>query len=516
MPKALGDYKPGFQRSVRSDVEVVLYRHEDPLNPVILSPTYTGLAKFDGKGSGSYNPSLIAASTSKAMGSASGTFNLTVKRSKMVDSLFKNLSDDCWIDITFKEYNRSWHTLRGIIDEIRETKATGGDGTTTETFTISGRDFGKIWEITPVWFSPYATGDITTETVVLQVFQGVPEFFGSPAKSVYAFMQGFLEKLAIKNGPNWNPPKTMPGISATGFLDSVAFTCKPNADGSSAYYQNAPPRFNFNPGGMSPQGTLWDLAQQYSDPLLTELWVDVLPGGDPLSPAIVNKGEYTNKDTKMTVVFRDKPFPFLDPKVDLGFAPTWDDIPIINVRRQEIVSANLGKSGYERYNAFYTTPLLDQELLPQYAIYSLAPLIDMEDVKRNGIRRFDAQSNVQMDYGKSWEAETVWDKQRNLLKDWYCLNPHMLSGTIALAHGRPDIKIGCRITIPGVNTDSFDGEPEENYYVEQVDHNWEFMRGTRTTLGVTRGWLGTNAEFMQALGEYAYKYTVTVFAPELA
>jgi len=95
---------------------------------------------------------------------------------------------------------------------------------------------------------------------------------------------------------------------------------------------------------------------------------------------------------------------------------------------------------------------------------------------------------------------------RYLLRDWYCMNPYFYSGSIELAHGRPDIKIGCRVRIPGAALSNNQEQPTETYYVETVNHVWQFGSGMRTILGVTRGWLGTDGSYMAALSTIADRY----------
>ena len=96
------------------------------------------------------------------------------------------------------------------------------------------------------------------------------------------------------------------------------------------------------------------------------------------------------------------------------------------------------------------------------------------------------------------------DTQRRIIRDWYCLNPYYLSGTLNLKIGRPDIKIGCRIRVPGAASE----DEDESYYVEQVSHNWTFGSSVKTTLGVTRGWIGTDDHHLDRLKKVVAPYTM--------
>ena len=320
-------------------------------------------------------------------------------------------------------------------------------------------------------------------------------------------MKSFLEALENVEGPNWTPPKSMPGIKGTSFLSNVNFNTL--SDGSSTYFQNIPQRLLFNLNAINPDGTLWDLAKQYSDPLFMEVYTDYLPKGDPFSKELSNSSDIGNND--MTVIIRDRPFPFLDTSVPVGYEDTWEELPIFTIIPQEIEMHNVSKSGYERYNAFYVSSRLYQEEVNSYSLSILAPLLDKDSIKRHGLRRFDVQSEIHPDpnnplaFGGN-NIAAICEYQRQLIRDWYCLNPYFLSGSISLAHGRPDIRIGCRLHIPGVRIGNKDIIPEENYYIEEVKNDWIFGRGVRTTLGVTRGWIGNMNTYYENLNKMVLRY----------
>lgn len=485
--------RPGFQGSETTTAKITLYQHGD--DPVILMGE--GSTDYSGRKSTDTVPSVVSLQTSKSIGTASGNCSLTVKPSKAAESLFDSLVDDDWIDISLGRHGNYWHVFRGLLDEIRVTKAVGGTGATTEVFTLTGRDFGRIWETTPVWFNPYASHDFVSEAKSREIFNGVLEIAKDPATVAFMFLRDFLEAIADDKGGNWNPPKGMPGIINDSFPDSVAF--------SKDWFQNVPARINFNLTGAVPQGTLWDLAKQYSDPMFTELYTDLLPDGDPFSPRIAAGDPLDPKDTKMTAVIRDKPFPVIYEGLP-EFTPSWDFLPLIDVQRQEIATADLGRSGFERFNTYFIAGLMQQENFPEHAISLLAPLYDAAGIRRHGMRRMDVQSSVQPDPSVSLDLTSLFANLRYLLRDWYCMNPYLYSGTIELAHGRPDIKIGCRVRIPGAVLSNNQERVTETYYVETVDHTWQFGSGIRTILGVTRGWLGTDAAYLEALAKVAGRY----------
>lgn len=501
--------RPGFQGSETTSVEVTIYNQGD--DPIVLTG---GTTEFQThrhgpvSGPGTSTPSLTGVNTFKALGAPSGSFNLTAKSFRpnpnFID-LFDQIVDDDWVDIVFTRHGRKYHTMRGLVDDVRRDRVVSGTGATSEVFTISGRDFGKVWEITPVWFSPQARENVHGH-VAAKVFTSKAELEDSgvagdslvlenPAAAVRGYMFGFLEELSGLGRANWNPPDTVPNIINGSFIESLYL----NVD----RFSNVPERIGIDPNFIMAGGTLWDLAKEWSDPLFTELFVDLLPDGDP---AYVNRqqgDELPIDQTKMTVVYRDIPFPIVGEEWtgDSGSSSPWFSLPLYIIPRESIRSFNIGRSGAERFNAFFVTSPLHQEALGANAIDIIAPLWDKEDILRHGLRRFDVSSK----YGAAGaELLNLVEQQRTAIRDWYAINPYLFNGTLELGMGIPDIRVGMRARVPGATTEDHD----ETYYVESVGHNWTYGPGLKTTLGVTRGWRGKDEAFLEALETLAGNYIV--------
>ena len=488
MPETTLENRPGFQGSETSRVEVDIYQHGD--DPVVLYSD-GGLYNLHGRRASDPSHCVVGVQTSKTLGAGSGQFSITIKPSKVAEAIFQWLVDDDWVDLVFYRHDQPWHVMRGLVDEVRRSKIVGGTGATSEVYTITGRDFTKIWEMTPVWFSPYANNDLVTDAVAHKVFEAIPSVAGAPDVSVPAYLKSFLEEIAKSAGVNWNPPSGMPTITDNSFLQSVKFW--------NANYQNKPSRKQFNPNFMQPSGTLWQLAQQHSDPLFTELYADLLPEDGPLSARLASGEPMDLGEMFMTVVIRDKPFPVSDAG---DFIDSWADLPMAIIPKQQVISSDLGRGGAERFNTYFVASLLHQEQTTKDSLSIITPLVNLEEIKRHGMRRMDVQSQMapdKLDFG------VMATQQRKIIRDWYALNPYMISGTLSLGVGRPDIRVGMRVRVPGVADDASD---DETYYVENVNHQWQFRMGTRTTLGVTRGWIGDDASYLEKLDSVVAKYVV--------
>ncbi len=482
----------GFQGSETSSAEFTVYTsNEDPI-------VFVGREGRDrkittaGRKAQDVDPSLISLSTNKTMGAASGSWTATLKPSKTAEKLFDQIIDDDWVDIVFTRHARRWHVMRGLVDDMRETTAVSGEGVTTSVFEITGRDFGKIWEVTPIWFSVF-TDEKITGGVSLKVFGGQPNIQGSPSKSVRGFLFGFMEELAGVGRAVWKPPSTVPNIIDGNFIDSVFFDDKG--------FTNIPARTGINPNYMMPNGTAWSLAQEWSDPGFSELYVDTLP--DKLNPQGEGNpfGEVLIEDTEMRVVFRDRPFP-TEEDVGTSTGP-WFQLPLHIIPRQAIINSDLGRSGHDRYNSFMIAPQLVQEVYGSLAIDGAAPLWNKDDILRHGMRRFDIMSRYT---APKADLVSLTETQRKRIRDWYALNAYFLNGSINLGLGQPNIHIGERVRIPGVFGDSGD----QTFYVEAVNHNWSFGPGIRTSLGVTRGWRGTEETYAEGLIKIIGKYELAI------
>lgn len=481
----------GFQGSETSWAELTIYQHGE--DPVVVCPPKL---ETSGRREADENPSLISCATSKALGQASGSFTAQLKPGRETEALFGRLTDDAWVDVTFYRHARPWHVMRGLLDEYRRNDSLSGRGATVSRYTLTGRDFTKIWELTPVWFSPWAN-DLVSQAVANRVFQGVPQILGTPADVVQAYLKSFLEEIG-QRGPDWKPPTGIPGLHGSTFLQNVVFHTKG--------FQNIPARRAFNPNYLNPQGTLWSLATQQADPAFVEVWADLLPDGDPLSPSLSSGEGVEIGDPRMTVVVRDRPFPVVagGNATIQGYQDAWADLPIARVPRQQLTQLDLGRSGLERFNAFFVAHYLQQEAMKAGALNVLAPLLDREDLAVHGLRRFDVQGTMIPDPLLGMSDQTLAEVQREIVRDWYGMNPYLLSGTANLGVGRPDIHIGQRVVIPG-----WGKNPKDIHaYVEQVGHSWQFGSTIKTSLGLTRGWLGTDESYRAALAKMVLRYEV--------
>ena len=473
------DNTPGFRGSETTSVEVTAYHRGD--DPIIFFSD-AGVRTFKGRTERDPDASITNVSTSKAMGASSGSFTVNLKPSEAMGRVLPDFRDyfidDDWIDITFLRHGKPYHTMRGLIENIEESESVAGKGATSKAFTLTGRDFGCIFDKTQVWFNKVVNE--IAEFVALNIFEGRTAI-GDPSELVQKIIYGFMGAQEDKGRANWLLPAEMPGAAAT-FADSFIF--------NDLEFTGLPERICASAQLMQPNGEgIWQLAQEYSDSMFTELFCDLSKDGYQLTPGL----ETAPGDTEMMLFFRDKPFP----NSLQGTTSPWHNLPILEVSRRDVKERRVARSTKDRFNAFFVSPQVYQEVGLTRDL--AAPLWDKEDIRTHGMRPFNVESRFST---KESDLINLASSQRERVRDWHCLSAYYLSGTIALARLFPDARIGTRLRLLNESE-----ERQEDYYIEQVDHSWSQMTGGRSTLGVTRGWIGGDGSLLSALDTIVGRYS---------
>jgi hypothetical protein len=441
-----------------------------------------GAVTFKGRTNGDVDASVTRVSTQKAMGSSAGSFSVSLKPSDHMGStlpdLMDTLVDDDWLDITFFRHGRPFHTMRGLIEDIVLIEGAAGRGPTTREYTLTGRDFGCIFEKTKVWFNRVVNE--IAEFVAIKIFEG-RNAIGNPGELVEKVLYGFMGALEDVGRANWILPKSMPGAQET-FAQTVLFA---------NLFNNVPARQGVSLQLMQPNGEgIWQLAQEYSDPMFTELFCDLITDVDGLS-AGMQSGSAPD-ETSMAIIYRDKPFINL---TDGGSSP-WFGLPLVEIPRTHVGKKRVSRSTKDRYNAFYVAPQVYQE--SGFTKDLMGPLWDETSIRTHGLRSFNIETRYTADESNLFN---LIEAQRLLVVDWHCLAPYFLSGTLPLQRLYPEVRVGTRVRVVGS-----DEAKQEDYYVEGVSHNWGQRTGGKTSLSVTRGWRGGSRDLIRAITEVSSRY----------
>ncbi len=391
--------------------------------------------------------------------------------------------------------------MRGLVDQIRRVTTVGSSGATTEAWRIVGRDFQKVWEDTVVFFNRYS-GENAVSGSTAQAFTQQMDTYGDATVPVItrAFLFSFLEKFGEFGRNLWKLPTPL-AFPADTFLDAIRV--------NTTNFKNEANRIGTRPWMNALTGdfdgqTLWNLALQWSDPAFCELYTDLLLEEGRTYLDEDNQESIDRYDLSMTVVLRDRPFPTAEAAEAGGAggfsAAPWWKLPLFTLRRQEMLSNDIGRGGTENVNTFLFHPSITQELT-QNQVHLAAPLWDRVDIERRGVRKMDVQSRYAL-LGDDTDVVTMSERQRRRHRDWYMLNRYYLNGTLPIGHGRPDIRIGSRVVVLGEQ----DASRNETFYCEGVVNHWASAPGIRTTLRVTRGWRGDENSYRQALNTKAGEY----------
>lgn len=470
---------------------------------------------------------LTGVQVDKGLGGEAGSFACEL-RTRYPEELKRRLMDNDWVDIVLTEHAHRHHVLRGPIDDIRPARTIDGAGASREIFTLTGRDHTKPFEDTSVYFDRYS-GENVLGGFALQAWAALAQSWergiGGPRtvdgeelpgpvpppslsaelgvpRIVEMFLRGFMMRFAELGRSVGEMPPGMPGIIPTGFGLERRRYFNDNWRFITKDFTNRPERVAVTPWTNAldfESSKIWALAQQWSDPQFCELWCDLTYRGRPIEP-----GQEVDRDrTEMAVVLRDRPLPTAEPEGSSIQDSAWFQLPVLELAVGDVDDRQIVRGGIERRNAFIFQPPQNAVLEGQ-APQLQSPLWDPDDIRRHGFRDLRTESPYM-----SLSEDSVLGMhvaQRRRLRDWHCLNPYLWSGSLQLTHGRPDAHVGIRVRDPDPQ-----GGPATTYYLERVSHRWtggdeRTAAQTKTTLGVTRGWQGTDHEFISALMRRRARY----------
>ena len=469
-------------------------------------------------------PAVVSVTWAKSLESPSGQWSVTLKRAAEPTVWDEALEDDDWIALECEVAERGRPPARhlvtvGLVDSVRETRRSAG-GAEVVQWTVTGRDFGKIFEETEVYFQAAAAEAARDAAAAKSAefsgnFAGAiffkPGAFspaGTPSEMVQGIVSAFLGKDGLLGG-QWLVPEAV--------ADHTPHPPRPSAPALRRLAQSGYETFGSyldaeslvsDMGGQTvdlglmnltgSSGKLHSLLYQYTEPTVHELFYDVRPVTYPERDRAGNEARRSSLTRSiMTLVFRPRPFPLVlsgDNPIDAAYADgmraPWSALPTHDVPGTHVLDANLGRGGQERYNFFLVYPAADlvQAGDPIFGAVGVRSIsMDTASIRVHGLRKFEhatryARHPGPMPAGKAADKDLAYAKAiHDRLKLWYALNPHFYNGSITLKRLRPDIRVGDRARLTWR-----DGR-EIVFYVEGVQHSWRYPQHGQTTLTVTRG-----------------------------
>jgi hypothetical protein len=444
---------------------------------------------FDGIVNGSHPVigKIVGVQTEKKFGGASGTFTITIKKPPGLNatSLLKLFPDPegTWVRISAVVDGAVIAVTWGTVDTIAESTTRTQMGARAETYTISGRDIGKVFEMTTLFYNNHNNSPTRS---YLGSVQGVENQIAGPTPDL--FVRQLIELWVGNNNTVeqvWELPQSMQSVvSGISFYDALnTTTIQEMNEGNGATLDNS----ILNPSAMMNQ-TLWDTMQHYCNGLMNELWIDLAPHPNDLrNLAGLRPAAYLRERVFKTAAV-DRTGRYVG-----AHRRRWDSIRTRVLDLGDVQSRQITRGGgANRFNYWWLShSALDngfatndtrQDLGPNAFRPGSMPIINSESMRRHSIRPFIRPSNY-LPINDPNRAGLMLALASNWLKrihDWYGVAHLELTGTLATSRLFPEIRIGERL---------MERRPDGNiiYYVEGVTHSWVYPGAGKTTLMLTHG-----------------------------
>ena len=457
---------------------------------------------------------ILSVSTEKSMGAASGTFTVVVKTPQQRASAprsWKRLWRDpeqVWVWIKFIVDGEVVDGMFGQIDSISEGTSRSGLGARSETFTITGRDFGKVFETTELFTNFYAA-EAQIQGIMSQarlIRAGLENITGTPAHFIRFLVETWLSNNGIGEA-QWTLPSSLGGNAFYEMLNLTTIQRMEDRLTNGELH-------NPNIIAIDQQGSkLWDSMQNLCHGLLNEMWVDLAPP-PPLTPLpaaafptasiarVVNRPSPRAARPPLSglvpsLYLRERPFPTRSDDNRHTNHAKWDSIRTRRLTPGDVASRQLARGGAaHRFNYWQldATGLGSQDYgnvnLLQRGIEGVEPgfpgnnpIFNGQSMQLHGVRRYFQSTRFLPLRSTNSESE-VWvrvaGRWLKKLHDWFSVAPFEVSGTITTSRLMPEIRIGERVK-------ESRAEGTMVYYCEGVSNEWQYPNAGRTSLTLTRG-----------------------------
>lgn len=493
-----------------------------------------------GRDERSGEPTLVSATFMKMMDEAAGTFELVIKAPDSFDFTHAVLDDD-WVDFELDIFGVLWPIAQCSVDSVREDMTVSATGSAVRTYTVTGRDHGKIFAVTPIWFDRYNIDGITSiaSTRIMSYLNAFGDL--SPSQAVRSALLGTLTELTGSDGPTalalgqgatgltfgaggavWRLPSSMPvpgQVKPTGrppvFADAVAYFDR-DFDPQRDPVRRAPVQpgtFLDNRWGSD----LWSFAEYYADLPLCELYTDLLASSPVVAAQSDVRSDNVNVDYAPTsapiprgtafmgVIFRDKPHPTSvntrgGAPVNIRKAGRIEDspwfspsFPTVYMSAAEIRQSALTRSGTERRNAFYAYPTNRPNA--NISVDLAKPLWIPRSIREHGLRPSSLNTIYGSDLASSLDGILFMSAAyRQRFADYHVIDHLFMHGELTFARPHPELRVGMKLVV------NAGAANERQFYVIGVRHTWSSLdEGVRTSAIVSRGFDGSDSDLTAVL-----------------
>jgi len=363
----------------------------------------------------------------------------------------------------------------GIIERAeRDDKVVGG--ALTMGFNISGKSWAKTLLESPVvlvpWFKgalPLARrmGDLKIEASPDENIKKLIQlYYGANQHQVPKSLRNKLSIVPSNQRAEASLISNLPGLSTSfdTIYSYVDFKFSP-CDGKVMDTQM-----------LTTVSGLWQLIQQYHEPLMNEIWADIDDLGNPV--LVLREYPYSNSITIPTELRSNKRTYFneLD-TVEVGYSE-WDAIKV-------------GRSDHERTNWWVATSNSHPQgsvMTQKGTLYADSLQYDIDSIKRYGLKQMEVGTlySFYPDRKNRDNWKEIVTRFSKLMRHWHENDHHFLNGS-ARIYDRFDIKIGKRLVVSDIKANVGGKSFSEEYYVVGVNESWVVNGPATFDVKVCRG-----------------------------
>lgn len=426
------------------------------------------------------NNDIIRATVQKDKGSHVGQFSLVLKAGKVgsdSDTFSKrDLIDYCaavnpgdWVIIymgktTGPNVTKSNIKMLGIVERVHfEEVDNPQTGVPAQSYVISGKDFGKVFE-TQLFFSPIMNSQ-TAETFYGADFlsnslKAVSGAKGTPSpddimKALVSFFYGGAFAQSNKEHELWYVPPSLAAYfgvniqtkTRPSFIDIFDYQSFVGLQGRNGSVKGKLPG-QIVVRSLPTSGNIWQVMSYYSNAALNELFCDL---------------EFTGQGIKPSLIFRQLPYSVASGNLKVPNPMGETQRTFLHALRRTTFNSSLlkrkaiSKTDAERINHVVVVPRVDTPF-PQAYKSNINPL----SVQQYGLRSLTVETAYAATSQQSFDA--YCNDCVNLLTEWFFNSENYYSGTISIEGLDTHVPVGSNIVLEDIS---------QLFHVEGYTHNYE-------------------------------------------
>lgn len=439
---------------------------------------------------------VISVKINKENDRPSGTFDITLMPSR---NWKRFISPGDWLVIYL--FNRMTTTesedldttenavLFGNVDRVsRSLQRNENDDKVQLRYQISGRNFGKVFEETDIYFDPYSIQQTVADVMLQQAGLSIQ---GSPDEQFEDILDVFLGKgITTKNGrttqlKQWRVPSDVSSLfkaNGTNFNDLLDRRIEKGLPGFKF-------RTMLNTGD---NGNLYQMLMRTSNDLVNDVHIEEVRTGDgKVTPTVILEPRPFN-----TIYFESQ-FGRQQAGLISRLKNKWRTMQqlaeenFVEISAKEIVYENLGKDDHSRMNMFYLTSDAKFDHLKNIRVNANKgkgignPFVNRESIQRYGLRRLEAQMDFFLSNKNVKETQSDFELFQAFLTQVYDMNyaNHLYDAGTIECTGVLEAELGKALVIKS----EIEGQPDRIYYIEGYEHTWQFPGTWRTVFTVSKG-----------------------------